>query len=92
MGSATSSQNFIVTPTITDLSALSGLVGAPVTIDGYNFTHATRVTFNGTPATFTITNPTRIDTSVPSGATTGPITLTAPEGTGTSPRSFAVSP
>ncbi len=60
----------------------SGKVGAPVKILGTNLTGATGVTFNGTPATFTV-NPagTAISTAVPSGATTGTVQVVTPGGT-----------
>ena len=62
-----------------------------MTITGYNFTGATGVAFNGTPATFTVVSDTQISTSVPSGATTGPISVTAPQGKATSSAGFKVN-
>src|SRR5918994_6277602 len=73
-GTATSSTNFTVTttgaPTITSFSPTSGPVGTSVQINGTNFTGATAVRFNGVSATFTVQNATRINATVPSGATT----------------------
>ena len=85
-GTATSTQNFIVTvpPTITGLSATCGVAGNTVTITGTNFTGATDVKFNGTTATYTVVNGTTITATVPSGATTGAIVVTVPGGTATS--------
>ena len=59
-----------------------GAVGARVTILGTNLTGTTSVTFNGTAATFTV-NPTgtAINTTVPSGATTGTVQVVTPGGT-----------
>jgi uncharacterized repeat protein (TIGR03803 family) len=51
----------------------SGAVGAAVTILGTGLTGATKVTFNGTSATFTVVSGTEITTAVPAGATTGPV-------------------
>lgn len=59
----------------------SGTVGAAVKILGTNLKGATSVTFNGTPATFTVVLPTEITTTVPSGATMGTVQVTTPSGT-----------
>lgn len=55
-----------------------GAVGTGVTITGTTFTGATAVSFNGVTATFTEGPPGTITTTVPAGATTGPITVTTP--------------
>ena len=55
-----------------------GPVGAAVTIIGTTFTGATGVSFNGVAATFTVSPSGTITTTVPAGATTGPITVTTP--------------
>ena len=55
-----------------------GQVGTGVTITGTAFTGATAVSFNGVAATFTEGPPGTITTTVPAGATTGPITVTTP--------------
>ena len=49
----------------------SGKVGAAVKILGSDLTGATRVSFNGTAATFTVVSRYLITTTVPAGATTG---------------------
>src|SRR6185295_13985558 len=93
-GTATSAGDFTVTasaPTITSFSPTSGPVGTAVTINGANFSGATSVRFNGTAASFTVVSPTRIDATVPSGATTGRITVTTPSGTATSATNFVVT-
>ncbi len=55
------------------------------------FTGTSAVAFNGTAATYTVTDDSRISTSVPAGATTGPITVAAPGGPVTSSASFTVT-
>jgi len=93
-GTATSASNFTVSaaaPTITAVSPTSGQVGTSVALTGTNFTGATGVKFNGTAATFSITDASHISTSVPSGATTGPISVVTPGGTATSSGSFTVT-
>jgi len=58
----------------------AGKVGATVKILGADLTGTTRVAFNGTPAEFTVMSTTEIKAKVPSGATTGKIGLTTPQG------------
>jgi uncharacterized repeat protein (TIGR03803 family) len=69
-----------------------GVVGEKVTILGYELTGATSVTFNGTPAAFTIEGPTAITTTVPPGATTGKVQVITPSATLLSNVSFEVAP
>ena len=69
-----------------------GKVGRLVNILGTNFTGATSVSFNGTPATFTVVSSSLITTSVPTGATTGLVTVTTPDGTLRSNKRFNVRP
>jgi hypothetical protein len=61
-----------------------------VTIAGSNFSGASAVTFNGTAATFAVVSPTEIDTSVPTGASSGPVSVTTPGGTAQSASAFTV--
>jgi hypothetical protein len=91
-GTATSATSFTVVlpPTITDFNPPRGRVGASVTIDGLNFTGATAVKFNGVAAAFSVTSATEIETTVPAGATTGPISVTNSAGTATSDSAFTV--
>jgi uncharacterized protein (TIGR03437 family) len=62
-----------------------------VTITGQNLSSATKVAFDGTPATIVSDTATQIVTTVPSGAATGAITVTTPAGTATSQASFTVT-
>jgi len=77
-------------PTITGFVPHRGNVGSVLQLIGTNFVDASSVTFNGTPATFRVVSPTLIDTTVPFGATTGPVVVTTPQGTATSSSSFTV--
>lgn len=69
-----------------------GKVAATVYILGTNLTSASDVSFNGTSATFTIVSATEIVTTVPSGATTGPVYVTTSGGRLKSNKVFSVLP
>ncbi|MFM2182483.1 MAG: hypothetical protein RJB61_777, partial [Actinomycetota bacterium] len=77
-------------PTITLFDPQTGPAGTAVLITGLDFTFATAVAFNGTAAQFTVVDDTSITTTVPVGATNGPITVTTGAGTGTSTTNFIV--
>jgi uncharacterized repeat protein (TIGR03803 family) len=87
----TSAQSFRVTPTITSFSPTSGPVGTPITITGTGLMQTTKVTFNNTVATFTVNSDTQVRATVPTGATTGKISITTPGGTVTSTGTFTVN-
>lgn len=91
-GSAVSSKPFVVTaaPIVSALTPPDGPPGTVVTIDGANFIGATAVRFNGSNAVFSVTSDQQIRTTVPKGATTGPVAVISPRGTGLSPGSFVV--
>src|SRR5207247_977091 len=89
-GTANSTGNFLVTPTITDFGPASGPVGTSVQINGTSFDGASTVKFNAVSANFTVTSSTTIQATVPTAATTGTISVTTPGGTATSASSFTV--
>ena len=92
-GIAYSSGVFNVVPSITNFTPTSGPVGTSVTINGNSFTGATAVKFGGVVATsYQVINDQKVDALVPSGAVTGPISVTTPGGTGTSTSNFTVTP
>ncbi len=70
---------------------MSGKVGANVIILGTKLTGTTAVSFNGTAATFTVVSSTEITTTVPSGATTGFVTVTTPSGKLKSNKKFRIT-
>jgi uncharacterized repeat protein (TIGR03803 family) len=74
------------------LTQNSGKVGQSAGILGQNFTGTTNVSFNGTPASFTVVSDTYIRATVPAGATTGFATVSTPSGTLTSNVAFQVMP
>ncbi|MEA2453530.1 MAG: hypothetical protein QOG04_2240 [Actinomycetota bacterium] len=93
-GSATSATDFTVTPSapsITSFTPTNGPVGSSVTITGADFSGTVTVKFNGVNAAFTVNSSTQITTTVPTGATTGRITIANANGTGTSATDFIVT-
>jgi len=95
IGTGTSSTDFVVTetPTITSFNPDTGSAGSTVTITGTNFTGTSVVRFNGVAAsTFNVQSDTRITAVVPTGATSGRITVTNSAGTATSGTDFTVAP
>ncbi len=59
----------------------SGAAGTIIIILGTNLTGATKVSFNGVSAKFTVVSATEIQATVPSGAATGSVTVVTPSGT-----------
>lgn len=78
-------------PTFAMLTSPVGLVGGSVGILGSGFSTASRVTFNGTPASFHVVSNTFMTATVPSGET-GFVTVTTSAGALTSNKIFKVSP
>jgi uncharacterized repeat protein (TIGR03803 family) len=74
------------------LVSVAAKVGKTIEILGQGFTGTTGVSFNGTAATFTVVSSTYLTAKVPSGATTGFVTVTTPKGTLTSNKKFRVIP
>jgi len=73
------------------LQTAIGREGVTVGILGTNLTGSTGVTFNGTPATFTVNSTgTAITATVPTGATTGTVTVTTPNGVLSSNKRYTV--
>lgn len=82
-------------PTIASFTPASGPVGTSVTITGTNFAATASdntVTFNGTAASVTLSSPTSLRATVPTGATSGKITITVANQTATSSADFTVTP
>lgn len=79
---------------ILDFTPKQGPIGTAVTISGTGFSATASqntVAFNGSPATVTSATATQLVTTVPAGATTGPIAVTTPNGSATSSKSFTVT-
>jgi hypothetical protein len=69
-----------------------GKAGSVVGILGNNLTGTTSVTFNGTPAKFTVVSDTLIKATVPSGTATGKIAVSTSSGTLSSNVAFRILP
>jgi uncharacterized repeat protein (TIGR03803 family)/YD repeat-containing protein len=67
--------NASTTFSLTDYTPKSGIVGAVITITGTAFSNPT-VSFNGIPATVSSSTDTSLTVPVPTGATSGPLTVT----------------
>jgi uncharacterized repeat protein (TIGR03803 family) len=70
----------------------SGKVRETIEILGQGLTGTTKVSFHGLSATFSVVSDTYLTAVVPSGATTGPVTVSTPGGTLTSNKVFRVRP
>ncbi|MET0603657.1 MAG: RHS repeat-associated core domain-containing protein [Baekduia sp.] len=82
------------TPQIDELDPDHGTVSRKVTITGTGFSKRISqdtVRFNGTEATILDASPTKLVVRVPSGATDGAVSATAPGGSTTSPEPFTVT-
>ena len=92
-GTAVSSASFIVAPRIIGFSPARSATNSVVLVEGFNFTGATNVLFNGKSTSFRVTalDSTQIQATVPYGATNGPITVQTPAGTAVTTNSFLVT-
>ncbi len=89
-GTASTGNSFYGAPQVTSFSPSHGLPGLNLTIVGTNFLAASAVRFNGTNASFLVLSNGAIQATVPQGATTGPISVTGPAGTGASAGNFVI--
>ena len=95
-GTVTTTTAFTVTlappiaPTIATFTPTSGPVGTLVTLTGTDFGKSVSVLFNGLSAKFTIASDKKLTATVPSAATTGPITIVTPDGNVSTNVSFVV--
>ncbi|HEY5935205.1 MAG TPA: IPT/TIG domain-containing protein [Kofleriaceae bacterium] len=80
-------------PTLSSFRPAYGVQGSSVTLFGTNFTTDAAVTFNGLPSPLVVyLSTTRIIATVPTGATTGLITVTTPFGSVDSATPFKIWP
>jgi hypothetical protein len=94
-GTFTSSQSFIPTLSITNVSPTCGPYGTAVTLRGVGFTSTSSVHINGAAGNVKYINSSEVQVTVPSSATSGAIRLTntaAPAGTVQARVGFTVTP
>lgn len=89
-GVASNGGIFYAAPVINSFTPTHKAPGTRVTINGTNLLSASAVLFNGTNASFTVTNNGVIGATVPNNAPSGPLTVVAPGGTNVSAGSFTV--
>ncbi|MCG8606776.1 IPT/TIG domain-containing protein, partial [bacterium] len=78
-------------PIIVSVNPNSGIVGSEVTLQGFNLSSTSAVSFNGTGAgSFTVDSDSQLRAVVPPAATTGKIKVTTLEGTAESEDDFIV--
>lgn len=83
----------LTTPVILSVTPSQGSAGTPITITGDFLDGVTEISFNDVRATsLKQVSTTRVDTTVPVGATTGRIQFKGANGTATSPGNFTVIP
>ena len=88
----TSNNIFRVTPTFPSFNPTSGPVGTPVVLSGTGLAQTTKVTFGRVAATtVTVNSDTQVTANVPTGATTGKITITTAGRSVTSRTNFTVN-
>jgi RHS repeat-associated protein len=79
-------------PVITGVSATTGSVGSQVVINGTGFGAVGLVTLNGALVTINVWSSTSIGITIPSGATSGPLTVSvAPNMNSSNPATFTVT-
>jgi hypothetical protein len=79
-------------PAFVRLVSPVGKVGKAIQVLGQGFTGTTSVAFNGVLASFVVQSDTFLTATVPSGATSGLVTVTTPTATLTSNQKFIVRP
>ncbi|MCG8603759.1 IPT/TIG domain-containing protein, partial [bacterium] len=77
-------------PELSSFTPAEGAVGTEVTITGDNLSATTLVSFDGTPASFSIDSDSRVIAEVPSGAITGTILVANSDGNARSENDFVV--
>jgi len=78
-------------PTVSAFQPSSGPVGTAVVVTGTNLTGASALSFNGMTATFAVNSASQITATVPSGATTGKVSVTTAGGIASSTTDFTVT-
>ena len=83
-GSAMTTSNFVVLPTIYGFSPGTGAPPSSITVTGANFLGTSSVLFNGTAGSFSSVTFGQLTAVVPGAATSGPLTITTTNGSAVS--------
>ncbi len=89
-GSDTVSFTVDLSPVITSIAPSAAHPGDLITVTGVRFTGATSVQLGSTDVTFTLVSDTQLTFTVPTSASSGAISITTPNGTGTSSTSLSI--
>jgi uncharacterized repeat protein (TIGR01451 family) len=89
-GSGASRDNFLLPPQVATFVPASGGPGDSVAITGTNLLETTSVRIGGVAAMFTALSSTTVFATVPSGVSDGPVVVTTPAGSATTPNNFRV--
>jgi Putative Ig domain/IPT/TIG domain len=79
-------------PAVNAVNPASGTIGTQVTITGSGFAGVSGVSFGAAASQFSGGSASEITATVPAGAWTGPVAVTGPGGTASSPDPFTVTP
>ncbi|MEN9570190.1 MAG: hypothetical protein RL172_1421 [Bacteroidota bacterium] len=89
-GSDTISFTVNLAPVITSFSPTRAKEGEEITVSGVRFTGATAVKLGAASSSYTVVNDNTLKFTVPAGAATAKITVTTPNGSGTSGDNLAI--
>jgi uncharacterized repeat protein (TIGR01451 family) len=92
VGVSTNGPTFYAPPRVTGITPGAAVVGDVVTLSGTNFTEASVVRFGEVAAAFTVTEPGKIEATVPAESRTGQVTVVVPGGKFITAESFTVLP
>lgn len=98
VGKAECGVTAVAVPAVSRFTPTASPVGKTITIEGSSFTGATKVAFTRATGgsvdavTFSVIDDGRISVKVPTGAVTGPVSVTTAAGKGTSATNFSVTP
>jgi uncharacterized repeat protein (TIGR01451 family) len=92
VGTSTNGPTFYAPPRVTGIAPGAAVVGGVVVLSGTNFTEASVVRFGEVAAAFTVTEPGKIEATVPAEGRSGQVTVVAPGGTFITADRFTVLP
>jgi hypothetical protein len=91
VGTGSSTSSFKPVPRLVSFDPSPAVAGAVVTLTGTNLAGATSLRLGSRTLPVTVDSPTRVHTTLPANAVTGPLTITTPAGTSAA-LTFTVTP